>query len=61
MGEIIIASCKLRYCGSQERLESDHIIPVSKGGSNTEPNTQLRCERCNGSEVTGAIRRRTDR
>ena len=31
-------------CGSQERLEFDHIIPLSKGGSNTARNIELRCE-----------------
>jgi hypothetical protein len=34
-------------CGSQERLEYDHIIPVAKGGSSTERNVQLLCEKCN--------------
>lgn len=34
-------------CGSQDRLEFDHIIPVSRGGSSTARNVQLLCERCN--------------
>lgn len=34
-------------CGSQERLEFDHVIPVAMGGSNTVRNIQLLCERCN--------------
>lgn len=34
-------------CGSSERLEFDHIIPLNAGGSNTERNIQLLCEKCN--------------
>jgi hypothetical protein len=37
-------------CGSRERLEFDHIIPVSRGGSNTARNLELRCESCNRSK-----------
>jgi HNH endonuclease len=34
-------------CGSKERLEYDHILPLAKGGSNTARNLELRCESCN--------------
>jgi len=37
-------------CGNKEKLEYDHIIPASKGGSNTERNIQLLCEKCNRSK-----------
>jgi len=38
-------------CGSQERLEYDHIIPLAKGGSSTERNIQLLCEACNRAKA----------
>jgi hypothetical protein len=38
---------KCTRCKSAFKLEFDHIIPVSKGGSNTSRNIQLLCETCN--------------
>jgi len=38
---------KCARCGSRERLEYDHIIPISKGGSDTARNIELLCEKCN--------------
>jgi hypothetical protein len=34
-------------CRSRQRLEFDHVIPVSLGGANTARNLQLLCEACN--------------
>ena len=41
-------------CSSPENLEYDHIVPIARGGSNTERNIQLLCEPCNrekGAEI----------
>jgi hypothetical protein len=37
-------------CGTREKLCFDHIVPFSRGGSNTARNLQLMCERCNLSK-----------
>jgi len=42
-------------CGSQEKLEYDHIIPISKGGSNTARNIQLLCEKHNRSKGANLV------
>lgn len=34
-------------CGSNDRLEVDHIKPVSKGGTSDECNLQVLCFKCN--------------
>lgn len=38
---------KCQNCATTENLEFDHVIPYSKGGSNSEANIQLLCFSCN--------------
>ena len=37
-------------CGATQYLEFDHVVPVARGGSNSEANVQLLCRGCNGKK-----------
>jgi 5-methylcytosine-specific restriction endonuclease McrA len=41
---------KCKKCGSRHHIEFDHIVPVSKGGSNSAQNIELLCKKCNRSK-----------
>jgi hypothetical protein len=41
---------KCAYCDSTEKLEWDHLIPKSKGGSDSIENLVLACKSCNLSK-----------
>lgn len=48
-------SGKCAKYGSREKLEYDHIVPISKGGSNTARNIELLCEKCNRSKSNNVV------
>lgn len=37
-------------CGSADRLSIDHIVPVSKGGDDSEANLRVLCVSCNSKK-----------
>ena len=50
-----------QYCGKtadEVKLDIDHIIPLSKGGSNTNDNLITSCEKCNCQKHTKVIHRK---
>jgi 5-methylcytosine-specific restriction endonuclease McrA len=41
---------RCNYCGSKHKLELDHIIPLSRGGSHRLSNLQILCRSCNAKK-----------
>ena len=35
------------YCGTDNRLEIEHMVPLKRGGSNDSGNLQVACRQCN--------------
>lgn len=41
---------KCSYCGRRTKLEQEHIVPITKGGSHTMTNIIPACKSCNSSK-----------
>jgi hypothetical protein len=50
-------SHKCVRCGSDERLEIDHIVPISQGGTGDKENLQVLCVSCNRKKRAEQSRR----
>ena len=44
-----------KFCPSKENLTIDHIIPLSKGGTNNPDNLQTLCSSCNKKKSNKVI------
>lgn len=42
-------------CNKHKPLEADHVVPISKGGTNFISNIQPLCRRCNAKKSTDSI------
>ena len=38
------------FCGSKEKIQMDHVMPISRGGQHSEGNLQPLCQKCNYSK-----------
>lgn len=45
-----------QYCGSEERLTIDHVVPRSKGGEHTWTNVVACCSPCNHQKGDASLR-----
>jgi hypothetical protein len=43
------------YCGADKPLEGDHIVPLSRGGSNALTNLATACRPCNLSKASSTL------
>jgi 5-methylcytosine-specific restriction endonuclease McrA len=43
------------YCGADKPLEGDHIVPLSRGGSNALTNLATACRPCNLSKGSSTL------
>ena len=53
MGELYRRNCI--YCGSMEKIEIDHVIPLSRGGNHSIGNLVPSCQYCNRSKGSKTI------
>lgn len=48
LGHLLASPCL--YCGATERIEIDHVVPLSRGGKHEDANLAPACRRCNASK-----------
>lgn len=48
-------SGRCAYCGSTERIEMDHVVPLSKGGQHVASNIVPACKPCNSGKRDRAL------